>query len=209
MLAALLGSTLFASASGAADRLTPPIVAPLTPANPALPIDLDAAFSEFDRRNNRLIFRQLNISQGDLAIKADEATADPADFDNSLWIFTGNVVINNGGTQTNCARAELSFRNNRLRLAVLTGEPARFTQAGTDGRAPTEGRGERLVYDLDAATIVMTTNAFLSDGKNQISGNSISYDLGREVVRAGGKDGGQVRMRITPESKPVAPETSP
>ena len=52
----------------------------LAPANPALPIDLDAAFSELDRRNNRLIFRQLNIRQGALAIKADEATADPGGF---------------------------------------------------------------------------------------------------------------------------------
>ena len=56
-----------------------------------MPIELDAALSEFDRRNNRLIFRQLNIIQGSLAISADEATADPADFENSVWVFTGNV----------------------------------------------------------------------------------------------------------------------
>ncbi len=185
------------------------MVTPLTPADPALPIDLDAAFSEFDRRNDRLVFRQLNIRQGALSIKADEATADPADFDNSTWVFTGNVVIVNGATRTNCSRAELSFRDNRLRKAVLTGKPAEFSQAGTGGRAPTKGRGELLEYDLEAATIRMTTNAFLSDGRNEISGNSISYDLAREVVRAGGQEGGQVRMRITPEAKKAAPVDSP
>ena len=114
----------------------------LTPANPALPIDLDAAFSEFDRRNNRLVFRQLNIRQGALAITADEATADPADFEDSVWIFTGNVIIDNAGTKASCDRAELTFRDNRLRKAVLTGQPARFSQAGTDGNPPTEGRGQ-------------------------------------------------------------------
>lgn len=176
----------------------------LAPADPTLPIDLDAAFSELDRRNNRLIFRQLNIRQGALAIKADEATADPADFENSVWVFTGNVSIINAGTKASCDRAELTFRDNRLRKAILTGKPARFSQAGTGDEAATEGRGEILEYDLDAATIQMARDAWLSDGKSEISGTRIAYDLRREVVTAGGADGGQVRMRITPQQKPAS-----
>ena len=121
-----------------ADPGQSPALPLLTPADPALPIDLDAAFSEFDRRNNRLIFRQLNITQGGLAIKADEATADPADFENSVWVFTGNVSIDNAGTKASCDRAELTFRDNQLRKAVLTGKPARFSQAGTGGN-PADG----------------------------------------------------------------------
>ncbi|MBL8202223.1 MAG: lipopolysaccharide transport periplasmic protein LptA [Chromatiales bacterium] len=188
-------------AGSAATRAIPQ----LAPADPTLPIDLDAAFSELDRRNNRLIFRQLNIRQGALAIKADEATADPADFENSLWVFTGNVSIVNGGTRASCDRAELTFRDNRLRKAVLTGKPARFSQAGAGGNPDTEGRGELLEYNLDAATIEMSRDAFLSDGKSEISGSRIAYDLRREVVTAGGADGGQVRMRITPQQKPAPP----
>ena len=181
----------------------------LTPADPALPIDLDAAFSEFDRRNNRLIFRQLTITQGALTIRADEATADPADFENSVWIFTGDVSINNAGTQANCDRAELSFRSNRLRKAALTGTPARFSQAGTNGDPATEGRALLLDYDFETATIQLTTDAFLSDGKSEISGSRIAYDLQSEIVTAGGTPGGEVRMRITPEKKPSPPATKP
>jgi len=183
----------------------------LTPADPTLPIDLDAAFSELDRRNNRLIFRQLNIRQGALAIRADEATADPADFEDSVWVFTGNVRIENAGTRTSCDRAELTFRGNKLRKAVLTGKPARFSQAGTGDNPATTGHGELLEYDLDAATIQLATDAFLSDGKSEIAGNRIAYDLRREVVTAGGTEGGQVRMRITPQQKapPPAPPAAP
>lgn len=181
----------------------------LTPADPALPIDLDAAFSEFDRRNNRLIFRQLNIKQGGLAIKADEATADPADFENSVWVFTGNVSIDNAGTKASCDHAELTFRDNRLRKAVLTGQPARFSQAGTGGNPPTEGRGQLLEYNLDAATIQLTTDAFLSDGRSEISGSRIAYDLQREVVTASGTEGDQVRMRIMSPQKPSPPANKP
>ena len=173
----------------------------LAPADPALPIELNAAFSEFDRRNNRLIFRQLNIVQGALAIQADEATAAPADFENSVWIFTGNVTIRNAGTTATCDHAELTFLKNRLQKAALTGQPAHFIQAGTAGKSATEGRGKVLVYDLDAATIEMTNDAFLSDGQNEISGSRIAYDLRREVVTAGASDSGQVHMRITPPRK--------
>jgi len=181
----------------------------LTPADPALPIELDAAFSEFDRRNNRLVFRQLNITQGALAITADQATADPADFENSVWIFTGNVSINNADTRTTCDRAELTFRGNNLRRAVLSGLPATFRQSGTAGNPPTEGQADLLDYDFDAGTIQLTTNAVLSDGRNEISGSRIAYDLRREVVTAGGSPDGAVRMRITPQQKPTPPPSKP
>jgi lipopolysaccharide transport protein LptA len=200
---ALLGALLLARPVAAADER--PALPGIAPADTSLPIDLDAAFSELDRRNNRLIFRQLNIRQGALAIRADEATADPADFENSLWVFTGNVKIVNGGTSTDCDRAELTFRDNQLRTALLTGQPARFRQAATGQERPTEGRGGRIRYDLEAATIEISDDAWLSDGKSEIAGSRIAYDIRREVVTAGGANGGQVRMRITPEPKPGTP----
>jgi len=208
-LLALLLVALIVTQAKAAPAPGAPAVPLLAPVDTALPIDLSAAFSEFDRRNNRLNFRQLTITQGALAIKADEASAAPADFENSVWIFTGNVSIDNAGTKSSCDRAELAFRDNRLRKAVLTGKPARFSQAGVGGKPPTEGRGQLLEYDLEAATIQMTTDAFLTDGTNEITGSRIAYDLKREVVTAGGTPGGQVRMRITPQKKPVLPVARP
>lgn len=209
LVAMVVAAALMSAEVTAADTAPALPVPLLTPADPTLPIDLDAAFSEFDRRNNRLIFRQLNIKQGGLSIKADQATADPADFENSVWIFTGNVSIDNAGTRTSCDRAELTFRGNRLRKAVLTGQPARFSQAGTGGNPPTEGRGQLLEYDLDAGTIQLSTDAFLSDGSSEISGSRIAYDLQREVVTAGGTQGEQVRMRITPPRKASPPANKP
>lgn len=193
----------------AADSIKPPAIPLLAAPDAALPIDLDAAFSEFDRRNNRLIFRQLTIRQGTLAIKADEATADPADFDNSVWVFTGNVSIVNAGTQATSDRAVLTFRDNRLRKAVLTGNPARFAQQGAQGKAPTEGSGQLLEYNLDTSVIVLATDARLSDSRNQINGNRITYDLKREVVSAGAAEGGQVTMRITPQKEAPSPPPVP
>ncbi|MBM4221527.1 MAG: lipopolysaccharide transport periplasmic protein LptA, partial [Gammaproteobacteria bacterium] len=161
------------------------------------------AWSELDRRNNRLVFRNLHITQGRLAISADEATADPADFEDSTWTFTGNVQIEDAGLQAWCDTAEMTFSDNALLKTTLRGKPARFLQSRAGG-SPTEGRGELLEYDLGARTIRMTGSALLSDGSNEITGSSIAYDLGREVVTASNNGSGQVRMKFTPRRKPAA-----
>lgn len=206
LVAGLIAAASASTGVVAADAPKVPPLPELVSPDATLPIDLDAAFSEFDRRNNRLIFRQLNIVQGVLAIKADEATANPADFENSVWVFTGNVSIRNAGTTASSDRAELTFRDNRLRKATLTGKPARFSQAGAQGKPPTQGSGQLLEYNVDAATIELQNDAFLSDGRNEISGNRIAYDLRREVVTAGAAEGGgQVRMRITPQQEQPTP----
>ncbi len=179
-----------------------------SPAERALPIELDATWSELDRRNNRLVFRNLNITQGSLSISADEATADPADFEDSTWVFTGNVQIENAGLKAWCDSAEMTFSNNALQKTTLRGKPARFVQPRTGGNA-TEGRGDRLEYDLGARVIQMTGNALLSDGSNEITGSNITYDLGREVVTASNNGTGQVRMKFTPRKKPDQGQQDP
>lgn len=125
--------------------LCAPVRAAPEPFTETLPIDLNASFSELDRLNNRLIFRALTVRQGGMSIKADQAIANPADFDNSLWIFTGHVVFNNEGTKATCDRAEMTFRDSGLRQAVLTGKPARFSQAGIGNKPTVEGRGNSVV----------------------------------------------------------------
>jgi lipopolysaccharide export system protein LptA len=200
LLSLVLAVAAWTGPLAAAERTVPT----LAPADPGLPIDLDAAFSEFDRRNNRLIFRNLRVTQGSLGITADTATADPANFDDSVWTFTGGVVIVNADTEARCERAELRFRGNRLEKAVLTGSPATFTQRRPTGE-PTEGRSRAVEYDLAGKAIRLLGDAWLSDGTNEITGSSIAYDLAREVVTAGAGDGGNVRMRIKPKSMQPAP----
>lgn len=223
MTAGLLPTGAGAQGSSEAGNQSAPrnLTAPPAPETTA-PINLDASWSELDRRNNRLLFRQLRITQGPLSIRADEAAASPADFADSTWIFTGNVRIVDAGTEAEGDRAELRFRDNQLRSAVLQGNPARFSQPRSGDTDPAQGQAQgqasELNYDLAAGTILMAGNATLSDGTNEITGARITYDLRREVVTAGADDSGQVRMRITPRpregdtaapSPPTAPAPAP
>lgn len=162
-----------------------------------LPIDLDAESSEFDRRNNRLVFQRMQITQGDLKIRADVGEATRIDFENGRWIFRGNVIIENQGARVFCDNAELLFLGHQLRSARLTGEPARFEQRRAADQITTGSAG-RIDYDVPAATIRLSKDAWLSDGDNDVSGERISYDLRREYVTAEGGGDGQIRMRINP-----------
>ncbi|MGL6222788.1 MAG: LptA/OstA family protein, partial [Steroidobacteraceae bacterium] len=62
-------------------------------------------------------------------------------------------------------------------------------------------------YDVKAATVRLTGDAWLTDGQNEIRGNTLVYDIGRERVQANPseKDPGGVRITINPPKKAAAP----
>ncbi len=168
----------------------------------SLPIDLDADSSEFDRKRNRLVFRGLQIRQGPLRIDADEATATRLDFDDTLWVFAGNVRIENTGSTAWADSADILFQEHRIRSAEMTGRPVRFQQvsvAKEDGSiTTTRGRANVMQYDVDTGVVSMAQDAWLSDGSNEVTGDRISYDLNREIIIADAEQSGQIRMKIIP-----------
>jgi lipopolysaccharide export system protein LptA len=174
---------------------------PVTAPDTSLPIELKASFSEFDRRANRLMFRGLEISQGTLFIKADQASADPADFVNSTWVFRGNVEFRNADTAATGDQAKLSFRDNGLLKAMLTGKPATFSQPRTGKQTPARGEASTVEYTLADSTVRLSGGALVSDGTNEVRGTAIAYDLQRQVVTANAGDDGRVRMTIQPPAR--------
>lgn len=173
----------------------------------SLPINLDADSSEFDRRSERLRFKGLYITQGALAIRADEAEADRLDFEDTVWTFSGNVLIENSTTRVWSDDAEVTFLNHQVDTATLQGSPARFEQVREEDDRITRGRSDVMDYTLASGIISMTGDAWVSDGANEVTGPRIAYDVARDLIKAAGDDDGQVRMRIIPpeDRKPEFP----
>src|SRR5215218_2990074 len=65
----------------------------LPPGNAEKPIDLQAASSDFDYKNNALLFKRVKITQGELQVMAQQASSTGLDFDNSEWLLQGDVQI--------------------------------------------------------------------------------------------------------------------
>jgi lipopolysaccharide transport protein LptA len=159
-------------------------------------ISLDAASTEVDYKNNTIVFRDVVISQGDLKVEAERADASGLDFENSRWSFAGNVRINldqRGNLQSD--RAVVEFRNNQISRAVITGTPAVFQHATADKLA--RGRASAIAYEVGAGTVRLSDNAWLTDGRNEISGPVLIYNIREERVQAASKAGASDRVRIT------------
>ncbi|MBM4196001.1 MAG: lipopolysaccharide transport periplasmic protein LptA [Gammaproteobacteria bacterium] len=173
-----------------------------------LPINLNADSSEFDRRDNRLLFRGLTITQGTLSVRADTAEASRLDFENSQWTFRGNVEIDNGGARVYCEDARLNFQGHELKVAALAGKPAIFEQKRADGKV-TRGRAATIDYDVAGGSLAMSGNAQVNDGANEVSGDRITYDLRREYVTAQSGSNGPVVFKIDPPRPRPATRTRP
>ena len=89
-------------------------------------ISLDAQSSELDYKNNNLIFRKVRISQGAMSVSADQAQATGLDFENSHWVFRGNVkIIMEQGTLIS-DEADITFAKKLLAKAVAAWSTWRF-----------------------------------------------------------------------------------
>jgi len=192
---ALLGAAPFARAQTG-----------LPPGNSELPINLEAASSDFDYRNNTLLFRRVKITQGGLEVTAQQASATGLEFNNSEWRLQGDVKIMVPGGKLQSSEARVMFRNNAIASASIKGAPAQFEQQLKERNQVARGRAAAIDYDVKAATVRLTGDAWLTDGNNEIRGNTLVYDIGRERVQANPseKDPGGVQITINPPKKTPA-----
>jgi lipopolysaccharide transport protein LptA len=170
----------------------------LAPPTAQLPIAVDAASSEVDYKTNTVVFTQVVISQGATRVQADHAHATGLDFANSRWTFDGNVHIEapEQGTLRSDA-AVVEFRDNHIARATITGKPAAFEQKRTDSDKVARGHADEIVYDVAAGTVRLTTDAWLSNGQNEISGPMLVYNMREQRVQAATSPGTGERIHIT------------
>jgi len=172
-----------------------------------LPISLDAESTDYDGKNSMLMFKGLRLSQGNIGIQADVGRASKLDFDDSVWQFTGNVIIDVENGHIECDTADLQFINHQLRLADIEGTPATFelTRAGSDDT--TYAEAGKLRYDLLAGTIEFSENAKITESGNQISSSYLVYNIQEQRINAQSSGEGENRVKIiyTPRDADSAP----
>jgi lipopolysaccharide export system protein LptA len=186
----------------------------LLPGSPALgqqqEITLDAASSDFDRRNERLVFKEVRVRQGDLVISADEAESRDLDFSRGSWLFRGNVKISGPMGDIESERATVSFEDHRLHKATAEGSPARFSRAmpEPDARLVT-GTARRIEYDLERGELELAGQAALRDGIREVSGGRLVYRITEDRLIASADDNGDERVRIVITPPGTPPEAEP
>ena len=162
-----------------------------------LPISLDADSTDYDGKSSMLMFRGLRLTQGNIGIEADEGRASKLDFEDSVWHFSGNVVIDTENGHIESEAADLKFAGHQLRLATITGSPASFEMKRPSSDQITYAEAGRLEYDFDAGVIEFSEEATITEGGNQISSNYLVYNIKEQRINAQSGGEGDPRVRIT------------
>jgi lipopolysaccharide transport protein LptA len=177
--------------------------------NPQQPYQFAAASCDSNYKTHATVCRNIVLSQGNTRVRADHAQFTCMNCQDSRWTLQGNVRIEaqpSGNLRSDQATVEV--RDNRIVRATVTGSPAEFEQQRTDNLGTAKGHADQIVYDVDGGTVLLTNDAWLSDGRNEMSGPSISYNIREQKVQATSPGGSQgVHIIITPQTlpKPGAP----
>lgn len=161
-----------------------------------LPISLDADSTDYDGKNSMMMFTGLRLSQGQIGVEADQGRASKLDFQDSVWHFEGNVVIDVENGHIECDAADLQFIGHTLRVASIQGSPATFELQRLDSDEVTYAEAGRLEYDLDAGVVEFSDNAVITEGGNQISSSYLVYDISAQRIKAQSSADGDEKVKI-------------
>jgi lipopolysaccharide transport protein LptA len=170
-----------------------------------LPISLDADSTDYDGKNSMLLFRGLRLSQGTTNIEADIGRASKLDFKDSVWHFSGNVIIDVDAGHIECETAALSFTDTQLRIATIKGSPATFELRQPESDEIIYAQAGNLQYDLIAGVIEFSDEAIITEQGNQISSSFLVYNILEQRINAQSSADGENRVKII--YTPRDPET--
>jgi lipopolysaccharide transport protein LptA len=181
------------------------------PAGREGPTTVDASSVEGNLKSGTVHYKDVVITQGDTRVQADRASTTRQDLNDSRWTFEGNVRIHaeqRGNLRSD--QAVVEFKDKRIVRATINGSPAEFEQKRADSEQMTHGHANEIVYDVNDGTVRLSNDAWLSDGRNEISGPLLVYNIREQKVEAASQPGTDKRVRIviTPSGK-AEPEKKP
>ena len=182
--------------------------APATCANPE--IVLQAKPLEMDYRKNNVVLRDVEITQCGMRIRAGEARINGGlNFDNSQWTISGDVRITAEGGSLTSDKAIVTFRNKLISAATITGAPAQFEQKRDDGTMA-RGHANTIDYQTTSGLVSLNSNAWISYGRNEITGQHLAYNIRTQSVESQAKPGkptgnDRIRVVIQPDKPPQLP----
>jgi lipopolysaccharide export system protein LptA len=142
----------------------------------------------------------------EIVIGADHSLADDA---NKVVTLQGNVVVTQGSRRITAAKMTVKEDAKGNRFYVANGAPVTFRQKREKVDEWVEGFAERAEFDDRNEILKLYNKARVKTGDNEVTGDFISYDMGRELAEVAGAPPGttappnsRVKMVIVPQKKP-------
>ena len=139
--------------------------------------------------------------QQPITIEADQAVLDE---NKQTSIYTGHVILKQGGIEVKADTVIVHTNDGQLRRVIVEGSPVNYRQQ-QQGEEDIRGNSERMEYDTESKRIVLLGGAELWQGGNRFSGKRIQYDTEHEKVIANGnvssKENAVQQVEITLQPK--------
>ena len=134
--------------------------------------------------------------KNDLNINSDGASITDLNSETTIFTFLGNVEIISAIVVIKCDKAVLEFKNNELKNARFIGELSSFQQFNDKKEVIAYGTAEVFEYENTSNILRMQTNAWVNNGRNEVSGNLITYNLVKRNIIADSENGLPVKLII-------------
>jgi lipopolysaccharide transport protein LptA len=185
------------------------------------PVNWDARTFSMDYNTHLIHLRgDVKISQknpapqGEISIEADEAQqiSTSADAKNSHWVFTGKVHVRaESQGDLHSDHATLDISNGELASAMVTGAPAQFEQTRSSNGRLVRGHATTINYDVGAATVKLTGDAWLTDdhNENDMKAPSITYNVRDRQIQGESDKSSSSRVHMTIVPRASDPGSGP
>ncbi len=145
----------------------------------------------------------------EIVVGADHLTADDA---NRTSTFEGNVIVTQGTMRMTADKVTVKEDADRHKFYVAYGAPVTFRQKRDKVDEYIEGYALRAEFDDLNDVVKLYDKARVKSNQNELTGNYIQYDMGREVAEVQGAPPGtsappnsRVKVIIVPAKKEAAP----
>lgn len=144
--------------------------------------------------------------------------ADNAVLEQDISVYTGNVVVNQGGMQIKSSRLEVYLDDRKPDKVIATGNPVYMKQVVEAGKLERHGKSSIAEYFINQSLIVLKGNAEVwleentGDGfgtkGDRMDSDRITYDYKNEIVKAGkkGQTGKSTRVHTVLSPKNSSPK---
>lgn len=127
--------------------------------------------------------------------------ADSSEFDEKAGIqsLSGNVQITQGTLKISADFIAITLKDNALNKIEGRGSPILFTQENEAGELM-KGEAREIMYNASNGTLVLKGAASLSQPKQSLTSEQITFNTRTQKVNAQGGNNGRVSIQIQPPS---------
>jgi len=141
-------------------------------------------------------FALLEDAKQPIEIEAESVIVDEASGFNE---FSGNAEIRQGSLLMTAELIQVQTNAEGVETMKATGtldNPAKYIQSQENQARFIEATAKKITYDVNEGMIFLVGNAYLIQGFDSFSGDSLTYDINNDKVIVKGSEDGTTRVKF-------------